>query len=202
MDLIIWAAIGVSGLVFIAALIYFAPAKTTVLIDSATATARAEMRVLWGMGPTIHARALPKSSVGSPLKIFSDVVRIGNALMTPGLADAVYDAVRKLFAFNPRVARIHLGVNLGDPTRNLVVQTAAQAAFAAAPAGMRDLVVVSKCEAPGAELLGRFELDASPAQLSSIWAGFRDSRAAREFRKRLKRAPKPTKKPVKEVRAR
>ena len=46
-----------------------------------------------------------------------------------------------------------------------------------------------------------FELYASPMQINSIWNDLKNSRSAREFRKRLKRKPKPQKKAPKEVRA-
>jgi hypothetical protein len=200
MDIIVWGAIAGGVALLLLALAYFAPARTTIVIDTAASTARADMRVLWGVGPLFLVRALSRDAAGSPLGVFNDPVRIGYALMTPGIAEAAYAAVRSLFQHNPRVARLELGVNLGDPAQNRVVQTAAQAAFAAAPGAMRDIVAISKCEAPGAEFRGQFELDASPASLSGIWTRFRDSRPVREFRRRLKRKPKPEKRPVREVR--
>jgi len=200
-DATTWAAIGVGGAIALGLLIYFAPARTIVVVDTAASTARADMRLLWGLGPIVSSRVLPRSGAGSPLRVFNDPVRIGHALMTPGLADAAYDAVRQLLRLRPRVARLNLVLNLGDTARNLVVQTAVQAAFAAAPAQWREIVTVHTCDAPGAELAGRFELNASPAQINGVWTRFRDSRPVREFRKRLKRAPKQAKKAPREVRA-
>lgn len=197
----LWTAIaGAVVFLFVLAL-YFAPARTIILVDTGASTARAEMRLLWGIGPLVSARALPRSEMGNPLKRFNDTLRIGHALMTPGIADAVYDAVRRLFLLSPKVARVEIKLNLGDPARNLVVQTATQAALAAAPVRVRDSVAITKCEAPGAEFAAKFELNAAPAQLASIYGQLRESRAVREFRRRLKKTPKPSKKPPREVQA-
>jgi hypothetical protein len=203
MDLLTWAAIGGAALFVLllgVGLVYLAPARTTIVVDTVAATARADMRVLWGAGPILSARALPREGNGEPLPHFNDIARIGYALMTPGIADVAYSALRELLNRPTRVAHAELGLNLGDASRNLVVQTAVQAAFAAAPARIRDIIAVTKCEAPGAELRGSFEIDASPAELSGIWSRFRSSRAAREFRRRLKRKPKVDKKAPREVR--
>lgn len=201
MDFLIWGAV-IGGAVLLGALLtYFAPAHTSIVLDTAAGTARADMRLLWGIGPLVSSRAMPKSQVGKPVMVFADSARIGHALMTPGLADAVFEAVRSLLRLNPKVARLDLGINLGDTAKNLVVRTAVEAAFAAAPARWRDVVSVRICEAAGAELSGRFDVAASPARLSAIWSNFRQSRAAREFRRRLKRAPKQSKRAPREVRA-
>jgi hypothetical protein len=178
-----------------------APAKTSILVDTAGSTARAEMRSLWGLGPKFTARALPREAGGTPLALFNDPVRIGHALMTPGIADAVFDAVRRLYELKPHVTRIGIGVNLADTAQNTVVQTAVQAAIATAPAALRERVHVQKCDAPGAELAAGFDLYASPMQLNGIWKDLKNSRSVREFRKRLKRKPKAQKKAPKEVRA-
>jgi hypothetical protein len=180
--------------------LYFLPANTKIVIDTPTSTARAEMRLLWGLGPAVIKRALPKKANGSPFAPFNDAVRIGHAMMTPGIADAAYTAIKGLYDLKPRVAQLTLGVNLGDNAQNLVVQTAAQAAMAAAPAALRGRVAIAKSEAPGVELSASFDLDASPAQLSAIYALFRQSRAAQEFRRRLNRKQKPGKKGAREVR--
>jgi hypothetical protein len=198
MYLLFWAA---GGALLVVLALVFAPARAKILIDTPTSTARAEMRLLWGLGPTLFARALPRAAGGAPLVVFNDIARIGHALMTPSLADAAYKAVRRLHDLKPAVSRLELGVNLGDSAQNLVVQTAAQAAFAAAPAALRDSVRLYKCEASGAELIGEFKLTAPPLALSAIYGEFKNSRPAREFRRRLKRKPRPTKKPVREVRA-
>jgi elongation factor P--beta-lysine ligase len=44
-----------------------------------------------------------------------------------------------------------------------------------------------------------FELYAAPVELLSIWREFKNSRSAREFRRRLKRKPKPQKRAPREV---
>jgi elongation factor P--beta-lysine ligase len=106
---------------------------------------------------------------------------------------------RRLYALKPAVTRIDVGVNLADTAQNTVVQTAAQAALAAAPAALRERVRVQKCEAPGAEMSAGFELYAAPVELLSIWREFKNSRSAREFRRRLKRKPKPQKRAPREV---
>ena len=198
-DLIVWALALSGALIGIIAALMCAPAKTSILIDTAGSTARAEMRVLWGLGPLFTARALPREAAGNPLGLFNDPVRIGHALMTPGIADAAFEAVRRLYALKPAVTRIDVGVNLADTAQNTVVQTAAQAALAAAPAALRERVRVQKCEAPGAEMSAGFELYAAPVELLSIWREFKNSRSAREFRRRLKRKPKPQKRAPREV---
>lgn len=179
----------------------WSPAKTSILVATAGSTARAEMRTLWGLGPKFTARALPREAGGTPLALFNDPVRIGHALMTPGLADTAFEAVRRIYELKATVTRIDVGVNLADTAQNTVVQTALQAAFAAAPAALRERMRVARCEAPGAEIAAGFELYASPMQLKSIWGDFKNSRSVREFRKRLKRAPKPSKKAPREIRA-
>ena len=200
MDIVFWAAIGGGAFLLLLAIAYFAPARATVVFDTTASTARADLRLFWGIGPVVSSRALPRTEASERLRFFDEPLRIGHALMTPGIADAVYVAVRDLFDSRPRLARLELGVNLGDPGRSRVVETAVQAAYAGAPAAIRDIIVISQCETPGAELRGRFELNASPARLSSIWSAFRNSRPAREFRRRLRSKPKPEKKPVREVR--
>ncbi len=200
MDFTIWAIVGAGVAVLIPLAFYFLPARSKIVIDTPTSTARAEMRLLWGLGPSVISRALPKHGNGNPLAMFNDPVRIGHALMTPGIADAAYAAVRSLYDLKPRVAQLTLGVNLGDPAKNLVVQTGVQAALAAAPAALRERVIVQKCEAAGAEFAAQFDLDVSPARLNGIYSRFKASRAAREFRRRLKRKPKPDKNSPGEVR--
>lgn len=183
----IWVAAIGGGCALVWAALYLLPARTTITIDTAASAAQAEMRLLWGLGPTVFARALPRSNHGNPLEFFHDVTRIGYALMTPGIADVSYRSLQRLYRYKPRVARLEFGLNLADTAENLVVQTAAQAALAAAPAAMRETVSISKSAAPGAELVGRFELNASPMQLASIYGAFKRSEPVREFRRRLKR---------------
>ncbi|HYD73313.1 MAG TPA: hypothetical protein VEF55_09250, partial [Candidatus Binatia bacterium] len=144
-----FAAAGVAAVVFFALL--YAPAKTSILIDTAGSTARAEMRTLWGLGPKLTGRALPREAGGNPLALFNDPVRIGHAMMTPGIAEAAFEAVRRIYELRPSVTRISVGVNLADTAQNTVVQTAVQAAIASAQAALRERVQVHKCEAPGAE---------------------------------------------------
>lgn len=187
-------------LAFVAALAY-APARTTIVIDTAGSTARADMRLLWGVGPNWTLRALPKDVAGNPMPSFYDPARIGYALMTPGIADVTYAAVRRLFAHQSRAARFDLGLNISDSAQARVIDTAIQAVLAAAPAPMRQAVAVTRCETPGAELVARFELSISPMTLSAIHNRFKNSRAVREFKKRLKRKPKQSKKAPREVRA-
>jgi hypothetical protein len=101
----------------------------------------------------------------------------------------------------PRVAQASLAINSGDSSKDRVVQTAVQAALTMAPSATANVVTVTRCEAPGAEIAAKFELMASPLQVSSIWNKLRQSKPAREFVRRLTRKPKPVRKPVKEVRA-
>src|SRR5688572_23549370 len=138
-DLYVWIAAGAVA-VLIPVAIYFLPAKTRIVIDTPTSTARAEMRPLWGMGAAMITRALPKKHHGSPLASFGDVRRIGHALMTPGIAEAVYAALKSINDLKPRVARLDLRLNLGDNSQTRVVQTAAQAVLAIAPAAFRERV--------------------------------------------------------------
>lgn len=199
-DFVVWAIAGAVAAVLIPLACYFLPAQTKIIIDTPTSTARAELRLLWGLGPVSIARALPKRDHGSPLALFNDAARIGHALMTPGIADAAFAAIRSLYALKPRVVNVRLGVNLGDTAKDRVVQTAVQAAIAAAPASLREQVTITRSDAPGAELSGEIKVSASPAQLSGIWGRFRGSRAAQEFRRRLTKKQKPGKKGSREVR--
>ena len=190
MDFAVWAGVGAAAALLIPLAMYLLPARTKIVVDTPTSTARAEMRLLWGLGPPIIARALPKQGNGSPLAFFNDAVRIAHALMTPRIADEAVAVVRELYEHEPRVAQVRFGLNLGDPSKNLVVQTGTQAALALLPAALRQRVEIYKCDAPGAELHGQFELDASPAKLNSIYGRFRSSRAVREFRRRLTKKAK------------
>jgi hypothetical protein len=196
---LIWAIAGAVAAILIPFACYFAPAHTTIVIDTPTSTARAEMRLLWGMGPAIIARALPAKGNGSPLAAFTDAARVGHALMTPGIADAASIALRSLYELKPRAAHMQLAINLNDTAQSRVVQTGVQAALAMAPASLRERVVVVKSEAPGAELSADFAVSASPAQLSAIYNRFKNSRAAQEFRRRLKRKSKQDKKGSRQV---
>jgi hypothetical protein len=201
MDIWIWAAVAV-GLLLIAGLtLLLAPARSTILIDTATSTARVEQKLLWGFGPLTYKRILPQSEQGVPMAVFYEPSHIGAALMTPGLADATYRAVQGLFALKPSLARFELLMNLPDPAQTRVIDTAAHAAMAVAPVAVRDSVVIGKCETPGAELHAKFELMATPGQINAIYNNLKESRSGREFRKRLKRKPKPVRRPVREVRA-
>ena len=200
LNIVFWlAAAGGGGLLLWAAL-YLLPARTTITIDTAASAAQAEMKTLWGLGPTFYARALPKDNHGNPLELFHDPERIGNALTTPGIADVSYRALHGLYQLKPRAARLELGLNLTDAAQTRVVQTAVQAPLAAAPVAMRDTISLTKCSTPGADLMGRFELFASPMQLASIYAPFKRSEPVREFRRRLKRKAKPNKKAPGEIR--
>ena len=127
-DLYVWIAAGAVA-VLIPVAIYFLPAKTRIIIDTPTSTARAEMRPLWGMGAAMIARALPRKGHGSPLASFTDAKRIGHALMTPGIAEAAYSALKSIYDLKPRVAQLDLRLHLGDSSHTRVVQTATQAAF-------------------------------------------------------------------------
>ncbi len=192
MDLIVWAP-ALAAAVLIPLAIYFLPARVRIVIDTPTSTARAELRPLWGLGAAMITRALPKKSHGGPLASFHDVRRVGHALMTPGIADAAYTAIKSLYDFNPRVARFDLRMNLADTSHTRVVQTAVQAVLAIAPAAIRQSVTVAQSENIGAEISGEFELMASPAQLSAVYNRLKGSRAAQEFRRRLNRKLKPDK---------
>jgi hypothetical protein len=200
-EIVVWALAAGGVLVVLLVALLYAPAKTSILIDTAGSTARAEMRTLWGLGPKLTGRALPREAGGNPLALFNDPVRIGYALMTPGIAEAAFEAVRRIYELKPSVTRISVGVNLADTAQNTVVQTAVHAAIASAQAALRERVHVHKCEAPGAEVSAGFELYAPPMQINAIWNDFKNSRSVREFRKRLKRKYKPQKKAPKEVRA-
>lgn len=201
MEIALWAGLAVGAVLLIVIAAIYLPARTVIIIDTQTSTARAEQRVLGGLGPTIYKRMLPATDVGAPIPVFQDVERIGPALMTPGIADATYEAIRRLSALKPKVAAFSLHLNLGDPAQQRVVETAAHASLAVAPAAIRERVIVARSELPGAEISARFELDVSLSQINSIYNELVNSRAGREFRKRLKRKPKPAKRPVREVRA-
>lgn len=200
MDIMVWTAGAVLVAALIAVALYCLPARTTIVVDTPTSTARAEMRLLWGLGPHVISRALPKQEHATPLAVFNDAGRISYALMTPGIIDAAGLAIRTLNDLNPKTARVAFAINLGDAAQNLVVQTGAQAALALAPASLRERVAILKHPTPGAALSADFELEASPAQLSGIYGRFKRSRAAQEFRRRLKRKIKPPKKGAREVR--
>lgn len=191
-DLYVWIAAGVLA-VLIPAAIYFLPAKARILIDTPTSTARAEVRPLWGFGAALITRALPKKTHGAPLPSFSDVGRVGHALITPGIVEVAYTAAKTILDMKPKVAKIELRLNLADTARTRVVQTAVQAVLAAAPAAFRQSVVVSQLETPGAELSAQFEVMASPAKLSGIYSRLRNARATQEFRRRLTKKSKPDK---------
>ncbi|MGD9980641.1 MAG: hypothetical protein AB7H66_05245 [Hyphomonadaceae bacterium] len=191
-DWMVWS-VAAAAAVLIPAAIFFLPAKTRIVIDTPTSTARAEMRPLWGLGAAMITRALPRKAHGSPLPSFGDVRRISHALMTPGIADAVYIALKDVYDLKPRIARLDLRLNLGDASQTRVVQTAAQAALAIAPVALRQSVTISQSENPGAELSGEFQLNASPAKLGSIYGRFKSARAVQEFRTRLNRKIKPDK---------
>ena len=202
MDIWIWAGVAV-GLVAIVgvALMLFAPARAIILIDTATSTARIEQKLLWGFGPLTYKRILPADVQGIAMPVFHDPERIGLALMTPGLADATFRSIRDLFALKPTVARFELLLNLPDPSQTRVIETGAHAAMAVAPVAIRDAIVIGKCETPGAEVHAKFELTATPGQINAIYNALKESRPGHEFRKRLKRKPKPVRRPVREVRA-
>jgi hypothetical protein len=197
----IWLIATVAVLVIAAATLMLAPARSTILIDTATSTARIEQKLLWGAGPMTYKRILPQSEQGVPMAVFYEPSHIGAALMTPGLADATYRAVHQLFALKPSVARFELLMNLPDPSQTRVINTAAHAATAVAPAAIRDAIVIGTCETSGAELHAKFELMATRGQLNAIYNNLKESRSGREFRKRLKKKPKPPRRPVREVQA-
>jgi len=202
-DWIYWAA-GAGALALGAAIIaalHFAPARTTIVVDTQGSTARADMKTLWGIGPTWALRALPKEIAGNPMPAFTDPARVGYALMTPGIAEITYATLQRVLALKPATAQFKLAFLLPDTGQSRVVQTAVQAVLAAAPAPMRQAVTIANSEALGAEVVARFELSVSPAKLKGIYAGFNNSKAVREFKKRLKRKPKVSKKAPREVQA-
>lgn len=200
MDLLFWAAMAAGGALLLAAAMHYLPARARIVIDTQTSTARIEMRPLWGLLPTTYARSLPQRGVSEPLAVFNDVDRIGPALMTPGLSEAAFEALNSLHALGMREGQVRLGLNLADAAQNRVVQTAAEGVLALAPAQLRACVQIGACEAPGAEVSVQAAVTASPARVLAIRDRFRTSRAGREFQKRLKRKPKPQKRPVREVR--
>ena len=201
MDSLTWLLIA-GGLIVAAGLtIALAPARCTILIDTATSTARVEQKLFWGAGPMTYKRILPADVQGTPMPVFHDPERIGPALMTPGIADATFKAIRDLFALKPSVARFELLLNLPDPSQARVIETGAYAAMAVAPAAIRDAIVIGKCDTPGAEVHAKFELTATPGQINAIYNTLKESRPGHEFRKRLKRKPKAPRRPVREVRA-
>lgn len=196
----IWVLGGVGPLFLVSLALWHAPAKTNILVDTPTSTARADMGLLWGIGPRVSVRLFSRASTGAPVAPFNDAVRAGHALITPGIADVVVAAICELIALKPRVAEVKLLVDTGDSGKDRVVETAVQAALTLAPSKVRDVCSYARSSGPGAELSARFELNASPSRLSAIWKRLRTSRPAREFVKRLNRKPKPVKKPVREVR--
>lgn len=203
MDWIYWAAgAGVLALILgIVAALQFAPARTTIVVDTLGSTARADMKTLWGIGPTWALRALPKEIAGNPMPAFADPARVGYALMTPGIADVTYATLQRLLALKPVTAQFKLAFLLPDASQNRVVQTAVQGVLAAAPTPMRQAVTITQSETLGAEVTARFELNVAPAKLKGIFSGFTNSKAAREFKKRLKRKPKMSRKAPREVQA-
>ncbi|MBL8542448.1 MAG: hypothetical protein JNJ63_01435 [Hyphomonadaceae bacterium] len=196
----LWLGGAGAVVLFVLFALFYTPARTTILVDTPTSTARADMRLLWGLGPSLTRRLFPRASAGAPVAHFNDVARIGHALITPGIADATIAAITQLAALKPRVAEVALVINVEDGAKSRVIETAVQAALTMAPPALRQVCSVTQGGAAGAELSAKFELDASPARLGSIWNRYRRSRAAREFVKRLRRKPKPVKKPVREVR--
>ena len=200
-NLIVWAVLAALALLALYGAVMAAPAKTSIAIDTRGSIARAEMQLLWGLGPNFTGRALPREHAGEPLAPFQDPARVGYALMTPGIAEMAFEAVRRVYELEPSLTRVDVGVNLPDTSQNNVVQTAVLAALASARAALRERVRLYRCETPGAEISVNFELYASPMQIHSIWNDFRNSRSAREFRKRLKRKPRTQKRAPKEVRA-
>ena len=121
--------------------------------------------------------------------------------MTPGIADVTYATLQRLLALKPASAQFKLAFLLPDAGQSRVVQTAVQAVLAAAPAPMRQAVTIVQSESLGAEVTARFELNVAPAKLKNIYSSFANSKAVREFKKRLKRKPKLSKKAPREVQA-
>src|SRR5690606_29815916 len=107
----IWLIIAAAAVIAVAAFVLMAPARAAILIDTTASTARADIWPVWGIFPRHSVRVLPRHGAGSPLAVFNDPERISQALMTPGIADAAYEAVRRLFALHPRVARLALLTN-------------------------------------------------------------------------------------------
>lgn len=192
MDYLAWVP-AIAAAILIPLAIYFLPAKTRILIDTPTSTARAELRPIWGLGAAMITRALPRKLHGAPLASFADAARIGHALITPGLVDVAYAAAKSLFDTKPRVAKVELRLNLADTARTRVVETAVQAVLATASPALREHVVIAQSDTPGAELSAHFELTASPAKLSAIYRRLQRARATQEFRRRLIRKAKPDK---------
>jgi hypothetical protein len=199
--MLIWIAAAGAVLVLAAAAMLMAPARCTILIDTATSTARVERKLFWGLGPLTYKRILPQNVEAVPMPAFYDVSRIGPALMTPGLADATYKAVSDIFKLKPALAKFELLMNLPDPAQTRVIDTAAQAALAMAPAAIRNAATIGKCDTPGAELHAKFEVLATPGQINAIYNNLKESRSGHEFRKRLKKKPKSPKRPIREVEA-
>ena len=191
-DIYVWSAAGALA-VLIPLAIYFLPAKTRILIDTPTSTARAELRPLWGFGAALITRALPRKQHGTPLPSFGDVGRVGHALITPGIVEVVYAAAKSILDMKPKVAKLELRLNLSDAARTRVVQTAVQAVLTAAPAAFRQNVIISQLETPGAELSAEFQVMASPAKLNGIYQRLKSARATQEFRRRLTKKSKPDK---------
>lgn len=172
------------------ALLLYAPARVAVSIDSVAATAKADVRTFFGLGPLFTVQRIAKARQQFIIQAFHDGPRIAHALMTPQIADVGINAMREVFLLRPRVCQIALGLNLVSAAHDLVVQTATQAALAIAPPALRERVIVSRCVNPGAEIIVRLEFDASPMRLRSIFAPFKKSRQAKEFRRRLNQKPK------------
>lgn len=199
--MLIWIAAGAVLLVLALVALLMAPARCTVLIDTATSTARVEQKLFWGFGPLTYKRILPQIDEAVPMPVFYDVGRIGPALMTPGLADATYRAVSDMIKLKPSLARFELLMNLPDPAQTRVIETAVQAVLAMAPAEIRNAATIGKCDTPGAELHAKFEVLATPGQINAIYNNLKESRSGHEFRKRLKKKPKSPRRPIREVEA-
>lgn len=198
-DTVLWVAYGAGGVVFLFILAWIVPARLSVMIDSTTAVAQTELRLFWGLGPKLSYQATREKERPDLVQMFADAPRIGNALMTPGIVDVTLNAVKQIFQLKPRVANLALSVNLGDSSKDLVMQTAVQGALALAPENLRRAVTFAKNEHPGAELIARFDAMASPLRVRSIYDRLRKSRPVREFRQRLRKKQKTRGKPPKEA---
>ena len=194
-----WLAVAAAGVLLLILLSFVLPARVAVTVDTQTANAQADLRLLMGLGPKLTFRATRERDAAGLVQIFSDTTRIGYALMTPGIVDVCVKAARDLFDLKPRVGNVALGLNLNDRAMDVVVQTAARTALELSPEMVRRNVSVSKSETPGVELVARFDLNASPLRMQSIYDRLRNSVSAKEFRRRLKRKPKPQKRPPREA---
>jgi hypothetical protein len=157
------------------------------------------MKLLLGLGPKLVFQAVRPSGSEATVEVFNDAHQIAYALMTPGIIELCLNTIKRVLALKPQVANVAFEFNLGDGAMERVIQTAAQGILGVATEPLRKTVSIGKRNEPGADLLARFDVLASPLTMRGIYLSFRNSRPAAEFRRRLRRKPKSGKKPPREI---